>query len=295
MKILLMKPLTQTSTLAIIIASLMLASPLPANAAPSVRLEALSEKTHIHGISVDAVDSSRIYLATHNGFYLVDPAGNATRLSANGDDYMGFTPHPTDASLFYASGHLARGGNTGLIRSNDGGITWKQLAKGDNGPVDFHQMDVSRVNPNLIYGVFGGIQLSEDGGNSWTTVAQSPQGLFDLSASSSNADYLYAATRGGLLVSKNRAQTWTPAHFNRSPASMVQSAGDGSVYAFIGGMGLVRSAGDSMRWAALNNDFGERYLMHLAIDPTNPDRMYAITNTKELLTSSDGGKTWSKF
>ena len=30
----------------------------------------------------------------------------------------------------------------------------------------------------------------------------------------------------------------------------------------------------------------------LAVDPTNPDNLYAVTNTKQVLTSQDGGVTW---
>ena len=73
---------------------------------------------------------------------------------------------------------------------------------------------------------------------------------------------------------------------------MVQTASDGSVYAFVAGLGLLRSPDDSLRWTRLSNDFGNRYLLHLAIDLTNPDNLYAVTNIKEVLTSQDGGNTW---
>ena len=278
--------------LTVLLVGLLLTKPQSSSADQTIPLEVLISQTHLHGIAVDSVDPTRLYLATHHGFFLVSADGTATRLSDNSNDYMGFTPHPINPSVFYASGHPSQGGNTGFIQSLDGGRTWKQLSAGVNGPVDFHQMDVSRVDPKLIFGVFRGLQVSEDGGNTRQITAKIPPKLFDLAASANDTQTLFAATKKGLLITKNRGQSWKPAHFNQAPATMVQTAGDGSIYAFIAGLGLLRSPDDSMKWASLSNDFGNRYLLHLAIDPTIRDNLYAVTNTKELLISQDGGVTW---
>lgn len=264
-------------------------------AGSTITFDSLISKTHMHGIAVHPVDPTRFYLATHHGFFLVAPDGNAKQVSDNRNDYMGFTPHPTDPSVFYASGHPAQGGNTGFIQSTDEGRTWKRLANGVGGPVDFHQMDVSRVNPKLIFGVYRGLQVSEDGGNTWKMTANAPADLFDLTASSGDSKILYAATQRGLLISPDRGQSWAPAHFNQSPATMVQTAADGSVYAFVSGLGLLRSPDDSMQWSRLSNAFGNRYFLHLGVDSNFPDILYAVTNNKEVLASQDGGISWKEF
>ena len=119
--------------------------------AGSVAVSELSKHTHIHGIAVPAGSPSRVYIATHHGFFGVEPDGMATRLSEADDDFMGFTPHPTDPSLLYASGHPVGGGAMGIIMSVDGGKTWRRIADGVDGPVDFHQMDVSQADPQVIY------------------------------------------------------------------------------------------------------------------------------------------------
>jgi hypothetical protein len=108
-------------------------------------LAALLQRTHIHGIAVDLADPSRIHLATHHGFYAVALDGTAELLSERRDDFMGFTPHPTDPHTLFASGHPEGGGNLGFIASTDGGRVWTKLADGVGGPVDFHQMDVSKA------------------------------------------------------------------------------------------------------------------------------------------------------
>ncbi len=258
----------------------------------SIALTDLAAKTHFHGIAVDLKDSSRLYLATHHGFYVVSPDGLATRLSDDQNDYMGFTPHPANPEVFFASGHPARGGNTGFIVSENGGRTWRQLSKGAGGPVDFHQMDVSRSDPNVIYGVYGGLQVSLDGGRSWTMRGDVPPRLFDLSVSGNNPDHLYAATQGGLLLSKNGGENWQPAHYNLSPATLVQTTADGHVYAFIIGLGLLRSPDGSLKWNFVSRDFGDRYLLHLAADPSDSNVLYVVTNEGEILESSNAGNTW---
>ena len=263
------------------------------NAEVTVRLAELAGATHFHGIAVDAKNPARLYLATHHGIFVVTTDGTATRISNNDNDYMGFTPHPSDPSVFYASGHPASGGNTGFVESRDGARSWRQLSPGVGGPVDFHQMDVSRANPQTIFGVFHGLQISEDGGHTWSTSAQTPPGLIDLATSASDVNTLYVATKQGLLVSRDKGQSWEPAHRQRSPATMVQAAGDGRVYAFVWELGLLRSPDDRLGWQVLSNAFGDRYLLHLAVDPSNGENLYAITNKTEILTSRDGGITWA--
>ena len=261
-------------------------------AAETVLLSELPETTHIHGIAVDREDRSVLILATHHGIWRVED-GTARRVSDNRNDYMGFSPHPADPGTFYASGHPEGGGNMGVIASEDGGRTWEQLSEGAGGPVDFHAMDVSASDPDVIYGLFGGVQVSEDGGQTWEVRGAPPADVFALAASATDANTIYAATRNGLMVSRDGARTWEPAHSARSPASLVHTGPDGTLYAFVVGEGLLRAQEPQPRWEPVSNQFGDRVLLHLAVDPTDPARLYAVTQEGEILASTDGGRTWS--
>lgn len=263
--------------------------------AQTMALADLRAKTHIHGIAVDPSDGSRLYIATHHGFFVVSPDGQATRISRDANDYMGFTPHPTDPSVLFASGHPAGGGNLGFIVSNDGGRSWRQLSLGVRGPVDFHQMDVSKADASVVYGVFGGLQVSRDGGESWKVTGPLPDGLIDLAASAVATDRVYAATKGGLLYSKDAGTTWQPAHFRISVATMVQTGHQGEIYAFIIGLGLLRTQEPDLRWEIVSKSFGDRFPLHLAVDPGDPRRLYVVTNDKRVLASEDHGITWAEF
>ncbi len=191
---------------------------LPASAQPTAESVPLSQVVHIHGLAVDLADPSRLFLAIHYGLFLVSPDGTAKRISKSADDFMGFTPHPNDPTVFYASGHPSAGGNLGFITSTDGGVTWKQLSKGARGPVDFHQMDVSKADPSVIYGVYSGVvQVSRDAGTTWQMVGPAPDGMIALAAGAKSADAVYAATNTRLEVSRDGGKTWQPAYLLKRP------------------------------------------------------------------------------
>jgi photosystem II stability/assembly factor-like uncharacterized protein len=233
-----------------------------------------------------------LFLATHTGLYLATSDGYARPVSETRVDFMGFTPHPTDAGILFASGHPAAGGNLGFIVSRDGGATWQSVSSGAGGPVDFHAMDVSSANPDVLYGLYGTIQISRDGGETWAVSGAPPADVFDLAASALDPDLVYAATRNGLMVSRDGAKSWQPTGPENQPATMVQVGPDGSVFAFIYGYGLVKAPGSALNWHLVNGGFGERALLHMAIDPTNPERMFAVADDGRIIASTDGGETW---
>lgn len=266
---------------------------MPATAADSVSLAELETQTHYHGLAVDPTDPSRLYLATHHGFYLVGPDGTATLLSQV-QDFMGFTPHPTDPSVLYASGHPGNGGNLGFLISMDGGANWTQVSAGIDGPVDFHQMDVSPADPRVIYGVFGSLQVSRDGGRTWAITGQPPKGLIALAASASAASRLYGATQVGLMVSDDAGVAWRALAFDGEPVSMVTTGSDGALYAYVVGRGLMRTTeAQPEAWSPLSSD--QRIQLHLAIDGKDPNRLFAVAYKAGLIRSDDGGKTWRGF
>lgn len=280
-------------TVVVLIALVAAALALAPVSAGSIAVSELSKHTHIHGIAVPPGSPSRIYMATHHGFFVVSADGMASRLSEAIDDFMGFTPHPTDPAMLYASGHPAGGGKLGIITSIDGGRTWRQIAEGFNGPVDFHQMDVSRADPAVIYGVHGDLQVSRDGGHTWQVTGRLPDGLVDLTASTSDADTVYAATKGGLFMSSDGGGAWRPAYMVKRPVTMVQSAPDGALYAFVFGSGLIRATEPGLDWQLVSDGFGEGYLLHLAVDPADPAKLYAVDDQGSVLASLDGGRTWA--
>ncbi len=258
-------------------------------------LAQIKEGTHIHGLATNPVDPESLYLATHHGLFLLAKDGKATLVSPV-QDFMGFSPHPSQSSVLYASGHPAEGGNLGFIMSVDGGRTWRQIAPGIHGPVDFHQMSVSPADPNVIYGAYGSIQVSRDGGKTWAIAGPAPDSLIQLAASRHAPDRVFAATKSGLMVSEDAGATWAAAGLEDKIVSLLAHDADGGLIAFALGEGLMRSPDEDLaRWEALSNSFGESIPLHLAADPSDANHLYLATNDNRLLVSQDGGRSWRDF
>lgn len=265
--------------------------------APAVRAEpalgALLARTHVHGLAVDAEAPNRLLIATHHGLHALDiDSGVTVQVSGQSDDFMGFAAHPTQPGGFLASGHPERGGNLGVISSSDGGASWTRLSDGVDGPVDFHLMDISKADPAVVWGNHGGLQRSRDGGRSWNRVTRAPAGLIDIAASARDPERLYAATETGLFVSAAGATGWRRVHPAEAPVSFVEVTAQGMIYAFILGEGLVRRPEDGGDWEQLHPGFEGRYLLHFAVDPQAPGRVFAATQMGEIIASEDGGRGW---
>jgi hypothetical protein len=93
---------------------------------------------------------------------------------------------------------------------------------------------------------------------------------------------------------------WQQAHPSPEAAPLVAVADDGTVYAFVLGTGLIRAREPELAWQAIGRDLGNRVPVHLAIDPKEPARLYAVavepgSHATAILASADGGETWSEF
>ena len=268
--------------------ALALANATPAGAETLVDL---AKHTHFHGIAFAQSGSAEFLLATHHGIFAVSKDGDATPVSPV-HDFMGFSADPSNPLAYYASGHPAAGGNSGFLKSVDGGANWKQLSAGSNGPVDFHQMDVSGADPKTIYGNYRGLQVSHDSGANWSAVGAAPDQLIAIAASSLSADQIYAATQQGLMVSPDAGKSWKASAYPGEIISLVKAAPHGVVYAFVLHKGLMTFDETAGQWNLLSNAFGEDVPMHLAIDGKNGQHLALTTIANAVLESADGGKTW---
>lgn len=255
--------------------------------------------THIHGLAVDRGDSSRVYIATHHGLFLLQNDKDLSLVGNVRADYMGFSPHPTTANIIFSSGHPAGGGNLGVQKTTDGGVSWTKLSNGDpSRPVDFHAMTVSEANPNLIIGWFSGhLYRSEDGGTTWNALSASVPPIITLGSDLKDERVLYVGTEDGLLKSTDTGETWANAS-----SSFTDTVIDIEADPATGGLllatphGIVRTslgAGGSMKFDRISTLPDEAIAHQIAVDRRNPQVMYA-TSEHTVYKSTDGGKSWKK-
>lgn len=266
---------------------------------PNTEAEAVQEPQidHVHGFAVDISDDERLLIATHHG--LIQFKDNKlSKIGTVTDDLMGFTPHPTDSSIYFSSGHPTRGRNLGFQKSIDGGLTWQKVSDGINGPVDFHSMTVSSVNSDLVYGHFGSMQHSKDGGRTWQLAKGSIQ-PYSLSTDPKREGIVYAATANGIQVSENNGDTWKSYSKElENGAVSVFALDPESRYALafsqaLGGMGKTSDAGAT--WTKINESFGNHPVMFIAYSKTQTGLLYVLTQSNTIYKSTDEGSTWMKI
>lgn len=271
---------------------------------PSLQRNLYPEQSisHGHGLAVDVKDSNKLYIATHHGLLVLVNEEELYRVGRSRDDYMGFSPHPADPNIFFSSGHPSFGGTIGFQRSEDGGFTWKKIAQGVNGPVDFHAMAVSPVNPNLVYGWYqGDVQRSTDQGKTWEIVSRDLLAVY-LAADPQDENTVYAAAPQGqgVMVSRDKGVTWaslSPELEGGAVAVIAVHPKDAKILlAFserLGGLGKSTDGGTT--WKKVSEGFNGETILHTAFDRNNPSIVYALTHENKLYKSSDAGETWSKI
>lgn len=255
--------------------------------------------THGHGLAVDVADPNKLYIATHEGLLVLVNDKDLYRIGESTDDYMGFSPHPSDADILFSSGHPSGGGNIGFQKSEDGGFTWKKISNGVNGPVDFHVMAISAVNPNLIYGWHqGDLQRSTDQGKNWEIVNRDLSPIY-LVADSQDEDVVYVATTEGqgVMVSRDQGTTWAPLSPELEGGAIsvvaIHPKDSTTLLTFsqtLGGLGKSTDSGKT--WKTLSEDFNGDVLLQIAFSSRDPNIVYALTQENRLYKSSDIGDTW---
>lgn len=252
---------------------------------------------HAHGMAVDVANPDRLLIATHHGLFQLLNDSDLSRIGTAQDDFMGFTPHPTDPSVFFSSGHPSRGGNLGFQKSTDSGVTWQKVSDGIGGPVDFHSMTVSAVNPDIVYGYYRQLQRSADGGQTWEEAKGMIQPI-SLSSDPTRESVVYAATQNGVLISEDKGDTWKSlsSQLDGGPVSTFVLKPD-ATYALtyslkLGGMGKSTDGGNT--WQRVEEIFDGEVVLYIAFSKTD-SRVYALTESNSVYKSTDEGLSWVKL
>ncbi len=214
----------------------------------------------------------------------------------------------------------------GVYKTTDGGKTWTNVGLAATKQISRILVDPRNHN-HVIVGAQGdlfndsqdrGVYVTEDGGKTWSkTLFAGPQsGVSDMAMDTQDPNVIYAGlwqfqrrpwtfTSGGsddgLYKSTDGGKTWTKLTGHGLPTDTTGRIGlavapsDGNrVYALIESQQgiLWRSNDGGKNWEMTSNDtlVDQRpfYFTHIAVDPKNPDRVYAVSEMTSV--STDGGK-----
>ncbi len=167
---------------------------------------------HVHGLGLDPTDHSILYIATHGDFYQSISGAPPVKVDKVRADYMAFNAPLVSGFPLYASGHPSTGGNTGLIKSNDGGVTWEHVSNVIEPPVDFHAMATSKQSPEMLIGFDSGARglfMTVDGGKTWETIEPPEfEYISALAISPNDSELIFAGTGNGIYKSSDGGKTW---------------------------------------------------------------------------------------
>ena len=233
------------------------------------------EWRHVHGIGVDPMDSSILYIATHGDFYQSRDGATPVKVDKIRADYMAFNAPNNKDSPLYASGHPSSGGNTGLIKSTDGGITWQQVAKVLEPAVDFHAMTLSNSDPNLILGFDSGgrgLFKTIDAGKTWENL-EYPEYIYALAISPNDSQLIFAGTGNGIFKSNDGGITWNHIAYLGLTVSAMNFDDEGILFASVDTFGLVRSDDLGASW----NDLPDIDLIVTSIAFDSPNKILYVS------------------
>ncbi len=162
-------------------------------------------------------------------------------------DIGSITFDPTDSTTAYASTFA-----NGIWKTVDTASTWTQTAL-KTGYVQGFDIDAHETK-TLFAGVGNTVQMSTDGGTTWTTVYTNQPGntITQVRISPADGKLIYATTNGNVLL---------------------------------------KSTDQGTTWKILYQ-FQDDYVKRLTLLRSDPKIMYAVT-TRSLFRSTDGGVTWN--
>ncbi len=154
---------------------------------------------------------------------------------------------------------------------------------------DMHAL-VFAGDGRVLYGQHGGIQVTGDGGKTWSA----PSGQGDAMAlGPSGASTLYLAGHDVFQKSADGGRTWTSPGFGDLPGTDIHgfavAPSSGWLYANLAGKGLYRSTDGGRVWQAISPATGGA--MAIAAGPGTPPTMFAAT-MEGIVRSTDGGANW---
>lgn len=180
-------------------------------------------------------------------------------------------------------------------------LAWYALGRGNGGlgrvGGDLHSLLVT-VDGRFIYGQHSGVQVSSDGGKTWTA----PSGTGDamaLSASPRQPDTIYQAGHGLFLKSEDAGRTWQEPGFGNLPSSDIHGFAVGpageALYANVAGRGLHVSWDEGKTWEFVTRATADAMALAAGPGPGESPALYALSMSQGPIGSQDGGNTWSRI
>jgi photosystem II stability/assembly factor-like uncharacterized protein len=255
-------------------------------------------------IAVDPKTPTTVYTVTQSYICRSMDSGATWTTLGKGSTLEGvsyFAIDPLTPTTLYAIGYVNSFSRRVILRSVNGGSTWKALSMHIDNAARVELVIGSKTSSTLYVRTDNSVLLSTDRGDTWKAIGA---GLANKTVNSIAIDpkiptTLYAGTKSGLFRFTNSGTTWTKVSFPvaftggkvvgemivdpKTPATMYQNCVNGVLYSHDSGM----------TWHTASSTSTIGSVSHIAIDPKTPAVLYAAT-AKEVFRSSNSGSVWTK-
>jgi photosystem II stability/assembly factor-like uncharacterized protein len=250
----------------------------------------------IFELIADPSNSGTLYIGTEkDGVWKSTDAGFTWSQSSTGivpRQIFGIAQSPAAPNTIYAATA------TGLYISRDRSNNWSTATSSQLPKMFCVAADPVRYVLAYAGSINGSVFKTVDGGYTFyplsTNLPVNENVLF-LKVSPQFADQLYAITSGGgLYASSDAGNSWFPDSQGvpyHALAMDVDPTRPWILYLGTAGGGIYKSTSTGGQWSSTGGGLGSPYVFSVAVDPGNPDTVYAGTSAG-VYKSTDGGDSW---
>ena len=254
-------------------------------------------------IAVDPKTPTTVYTVTQSYICRSIDSGATWTTLGKGSTLEGvsyFAIDPLTPTTLYAIGYVNSFSRRVILRSVNGGSTWKALSMHIDNAARVELVIGSKTSSTLYVRTDNSVLLSTDRGDTWKAIGA---GLANKTVNSIAIDpkiptTLYAGTKSGLFRFTNSGTTWTKVSFPvaltggkvvgemivdpKTSATMYQNCVNG----------VLCSHDSGMTWHTASSTSTIGSVSHIAIDPKTPSILYASV-AKKIFRSTNSGATWT--
>jgi photosystem II stability/assembly factor-like uncharacterized protein len=226
-------------------------------------------------LQVDPRDPDRLFANAYGGGVFMSEDGGRTWVEAS----KGYTGAMVRAVVVdpTAPARVIAAARSGVFASSDGGTNWHGISSPSIDSIEWNALAIDPANPQHMLGgmsVGGGLLvITSNGGTTWRPVANLEtfgMGWRAIAYAPSDPDVIYAGTAG--YVSAGSFDNTLP------------------------GMGIYFSTNGGLSWERTADALArDAHVTALAVDPSDPQTVFATTLNHGLIKSTDGGHSWSEI
>ena len=248
-----------------------------------------------HGeLGIDPADSAILYLQTTSGWLY--------RSSDEGRNWMVIEDQGSGLSFGAPTNALYRAAGERILVSQDNGNTWDSL----QAPTNLMFVGTNPRRPETLYamgqqcGAQGSIYTSTDSGRTWSeNVVNVPCDRTRAFVGSGEGQRVYLVGDVELTRSDDGGETWQQCgsggyHARYGSRLTLDPGDDDHLYLATRFTGVMVSEDGCRSWQPSNDGLGSLFVNAIAIDPANPDTLYAGTDGGAYV-SFDGGASWAEI